>query len=344
MITENLIFSRRPLSGGVVNSATEIRWTNGEKVVYEKTPTIPEECLLNVRTDANEAKHIGFRQIQISQDKFVVAQIISKFISEHNIEHSNIVKAREGQKFGSAFIKFVEGETGDKVAENNPEIAWSNVGFMLARLHQLPTNQLAEKININFDVLTKDNWLHDRFSFLMGRLKKCNVDLDFEAASKATNIVLGMLPKIDKPICITYDDPKPASIIFKDLQTPVIIDMEGFTIGHRIIDGLGRGLYWGPLGLPISRGWTPDPSARVKVLKGYNQNVAENMAVPENQMDMWCLASELFWLPDIIGVHLLIAINNIDRHQVGRRLNNFKKLIAEINADNIPEAIKIALS
>jgi hypothetical protein len=97
--------------------------------------------------------------------------------------------------------------------------------------------------------------------------------------------VLRILPKITNPICITYDDPKPASIIFKDLQTPVIIDMEAFTIGHRMIDGLGRGLYWGPLGLPLSRGWIPDPSARIKVLKGYNDNVPTKWG--KKPMDIW---------------------------------------------------------
>jgi hypothetical protein len=171
MTIENHFFTRRSLSGGVVNSATEIKWANGEKVVYEKSPTIPEECLVNVRRDFDEAKKAGFRQIQISQEKFSVAKNISEFLTEHNIEHSNILNAKTGNMYGSAFVKFVEGVTGDKIAENNPEIAWNNVGSMLARLHQLSTIELAKKIAIDLNVMTDDSWLQNRFRFLIGRFQ-----------------------------------------------------------------------------------------------------------------------------------------------------------------------------
>lgn len=345
MNKENVFFTRKPLIGGLVNSATEICFSNGAKLVYEKTPTIPVELLPLINRDSEEASRVSFRQIQISPNKFVIAEKISRFLTANHIDHSSVVKTRSGTTCGSTFIQFIDGTDGESVPENNQSDVWDTIGFLLAQIHQLPAEIIAKDIGIDWENITSDEWLNNRSKFLTERLKNLGAGIDREAITKAVAKTLNLIPKIERPICLTYDDPKPGSIIYDKLGKPTIIDLEAFMIGHRIIDGLGRALYWGPLGIPLSKGEKPDPSARTKVLEGYNRGVSEGMRISEKDMDIWCLATELFWLPDVIGVHLLLPKAPAARRQdVQRRITNLSNLVKNINGDNISEAIRISLS
>jgi hypothetical protein len=338
-------FFRSRFPKGHVNNATLVSWSNGEKHVYVHSPTLSPEALQRSLPDAECCGDVNVRQILISPYKFKRAKKLSEHLIYYDFKVAEIIRTSETARGSSAFLRYIDGPDGDEVLNIDFQNTWEDVGQMLARLHSLPIPaSLSENLSISIEEMESSDWLACRYEFLIARMAQLGAKVNIDAAVNAGNLILDSLQEIEDPIRITYDDAKPSSLIYngEDHKKPTLIDLEALTVGHRIIDGVGRALYWGPVGIPRSEGKSPNYEAADHVLQGYNKNVPNNWRIDKKEVNNWLIATELFWLPDIVSIKLLLE-NDERSHSTQRRIKNFNRIVEAVNQNKIEYALSITL-
>jgi aminoglycoside phosphotransferase (APT) family kinase protein len=246
-----------------------------------------------------------------------------------------------------AVLEFIEGTPGSDQLHTQKDIVWNSIGEFVARVHSLPYEGIATSIGHDPEFLNGTDWLAKRSSFLVSRLDPYGCSINPRLARDAFEVLLFSLPEIDRPICLTYDDPKPDSLIFSSntLETPYVIDMESFTVGHRVIDGIGRALYWGPVREPLKKGGSPDMDASNEIIRAYNANVPRAWKIMPEEIGVWCVASEMFWLPDVIAAHKLAPfLPAAQIRGIQPKVEKLKALLEALSSDDIPKATDITMS
>jgi hypothetical protein len=330
------------LSGGLVNTTGVVTTENSERYVHQRSQEIGAGILSAIHQDRDYCAAIGLRQIQVDPAKFVRAKIISEHLTRHDFRHSRILDAQDYHTYGSAMMSFIEGSPGSTILKEDKELVWNRVGHFVANTNQLPHTPIADTLGFDIPKMIHPDWLINRFSALLHRLKANGVDIvDDKAAMDACHKLFSALSEIEQPICLTYDDPKPDSLIFTQNinDDPYVIDLESFTIGHRIIDGIGRALYWGPIREPLKNGRQPDHDAKQQVAQAYNTQVPEDWKILPNTVDLWCVASELFWLPDVVATHAIAPFLPAARLQGTHvKLRRFSALLKALQSHDMEQA------
>lgn len=339
----------RKLSGGLVNTTAMITLGDSDTFVHQSSQQIGREYLAGIYQDREFCESIGVRQVQVDPSKFVRAKIVSEYLAKNSIDHSRILEAQDYSTYGSAIMSFIEGVPGSEILEDHSEYVWDQVGSFVATINQLPHESLANELGFDLLQLTHDNWMTTRFSGLLSRLRLNGVQdtEDTSIALEAYGKLFSKLPPIENRICLTYDDAKPDSLIFAGggKRKPYIVDMESFTIGHRIIDGIGRALYWGPIREPIKNKQRADFDNKLRVANAYNTQVPDDWRISEDTIDLWCVASELFWLPDVIATHTIAPFLPAAKiHGIRAKLQRFSALSKALYDNNVERAKEITFS
>lgn len=337
------------LPGGLVNRTSLVTGNNSESYVQQQSQNIDQDFMEIIYADRGRCEDAGVRQIQVDPAKFVRAKKVSAVLLAEDFRHAPLLAAEDCRTFGTAILHFVDGLPGSDLLERDKERVWSAVGNFVAITHAVPHESVASSWGQDLAMLEKPDWLADRFLFLVSRLQDyCPASsISTSAAMQAYQRLVSLLPPVERPICLTYDDPKPDSLIFPaDMnEEPFVVDLESFTVGHRIIDGIGRGLYWGPIREPLKKGLKPDHAAQKAVAAAYNKTVQESWRVPSDTIDLWCIASEMFWLPDVAATHTIAPFLPAARLQgTHNKLQRFSALVDALGAGNTKRATEITFS
>jgi hypothetical protein len=321
---------------------------DGVKYVHQQSEIIGDAYIEAVYADRESVEDVGVRQIQVDPSKFLRAKVVSEVLTERNVLHAKILDAQDCQSYGTAMLHFIEGAPGSSLLTTQLDTVWDSVGAMMAGVHTVPHQSLAEVLGHDQENMEKPDWLEERFTFLLSRLNASipEIDIDLTQALDAYHNLFNLLPTVDRPICLTYDDAKPDALMFQEISgDPYIIDMESFTIGHRIIDGIGRALYWGPIREPVKQGKEPDYNARHHIARAYNSRVPKSWSVSSETVDLWCIASELFWLPDVAATHSIAPFLPAARLQgTGLKIKRLTNLLDALQHKDVAQAKEATFS
>lgn len=341
------IYDSYELHGGLVNN-TRVVVEDGARYVHQQSEIIHDDFFDAVYDDRKRTEDMNIRQIQVDPAKFLRAKAVSEVLLEREMDHASILEARDHRSYGSAVLKYIEGLPGSSVLAMHRDVVWSGVGTMLANIHQVPYHSLAQQLGHDLASMERPDWLERRFGFLLTRLNASmpGVPINMPRALDSYHYLFDLLPEVDQPVCLTYDDAKPDALMFSDItETPHIVDMESFTIGHRIIDGIGRALYWGPIREPVKQGCQPDYEARHLVAETYNNSVPASWNISPELTDLWCIASELFWLPDVAATHTIAPFLPAARLQGTQgKVQRLANLLDALQRKDLDEARDVVFS